>query len=404
MTLPARHPFLCGNYAPVADETIIADLAVEGAIPPALSGRYLRIGPNPIGNAPQPYDWSIGDGMVHAIALNAGRAVAYRNRWVTTGAASTKLGTEPVPGPRPHGTDTSNANIVAFGDRVLSLGDNALPYELTTALDTVRRVDLAGEASGMCAHPKTDPVTGELHVISSTDQTPQLHQVISSRGLPTLRHSLTPPASVRIHDLAVTRKHVVFFGDGIVGITCRHSDGIVHWLDTKADCDVHPITAYDDGDAICLYIAGPSLERWTLDPTAGDSRQHTIDETPHTLGRFNEQLLGSPPRYLYTVGAGADLPFDGTEIYKHDLVAETRQTHDFGPGRHPGEFLFVGDPHRDRSEDGGWLLGLVHDDASDTDDLVVLDAGMFDRPVVATVHVPRRIPYGLRGAWLPTRI
>ena len=96
MTLPARHPYLCGNYAPVADETTITDLAVEGTIPPALSGRYMRIGPNPIGNAPQPYDWSIGDGMVHSIALNAGRAVAYRNRWVTTGAASTKLGTEPV--------------------------------------------------------------------------------------------------------------------------------------------------------------------------------------------------------------------------------------------------------------------------------------------------------------------
>jgi carotenoid cleavage dioxygenase len=404
MALPTQHPFLSGNYAPVADETTITDLAVEGSIPPALSGRYLRIGPNPIGNAPQPYDWSIGDGMVHAIVLHAGRAVSYRNRWVTTSAASVKLGTEPVPGPHHSGVDTSNTNIVAFGGRILSLGENALPYELTTALDTVRRLDLAGEARSMCAHPKTDPVTGELHFISSADQPPQLHQVISASGAITFSRAITPPASGRIHDLAVTRNHVIFFGDGVVGMTGRESQGLVHWLATTTDHDVHPVTAYDaaDADAVCLHLTCPSLQRWTLDRTASHSRQDTIDEAPQMLDRCDERRLGRPHRYLYTVGVGADLPFDGTEIYKHDLIARTRQTHSLGPGRHPGEFLFVGDPQRDRSEDGGWLLGLVHDDISNADDLVVLDAEMFDCSAVATVHVPRRIPYGLHGAWLPT--
>jgi carotenoid cleavage dioxygenase len=402
MARPTEHPFLSGNYAPVADETTITDLPVEGGIPPSLSGRYLRIGPNPIGNAPHPYNWTLGDGMVHAIALHAGRAISYRNRWVKTDAASTRLGTEPVPGPRPGVTDTSNTTVIALGGRILSLGEGSLPYELNTGLDTVRRVDLAGEARGIGAHPKTDPATGELHVISSIDRLPQLHQVISARGLLTFSHPISVPAARRIDDLAVTRRHVVFFGTGIVGVTARDVDGPVHWLAAGTDHDVVPISAYDDGDTVCVHLTGSLLERWTLDFTASDARKDVIDETPQTLGRVNDPLVESPRRYLYTVRAGAVLPFDGNEIYKHDLVAQTRQDRGFGPGRHPGEFLFVGDPQRHGNEDGGWLLGLVHDDSSDRDDLLVLDAAAIERPPIATVHIPRRIPYGLHGTWIPT--
>jgi carotenoid cleavage dioxygenase len=402
MARPPEHPFLSGNYAPVADESTITDLPVEGAIPPTLSGRYLRIGPNPIGNAPHPYNWTLGDGMVHAVALHAGRAISYRNRWVKTDAASTKLGTEPVPGPRPGVTDTSNTTVIRLGGRVLSLGEGSLPYELTRELDTIRRVDLAGEARGISAHPKTDPATGELHLISSTDRPPQFHQVISARGLLTFSRPISVPASRRIHHLAVTRRHVVFFGTGIVGVTARYVDGPVHWLATGADHDVVPISANDDGDTVCVYLTGSLLERWTLDFTASDARKDVIDETPQTLGRVNEPRIESPRRYLYTVRAGPVLPFDGTEIYKHDLVSQTRQDCDFGPGRHPGEFLFVGDPQRHGNEDGGWLLGLVHDDRRNAADLVALDAAAIERPPIATVHIPRRIPYGLHGTWIPT--
>jgi carotenoid cleavage dioxygenase len=402
MARPTEHPFLSGNYAPVADETTITDLAVEGTIPPTLSGRYLRIGPNPIGNAPHPYNWTLGDGMVHAVALHAGRAISYRNRWVKTDAASTRLGTERVPGPRPGVTDTSNTTVICLGGRILSLGEGSLPYELNAGLDTIRRIDLSGEARGISAHPKTDPATGELHFICATDRPPQLHQVISARGVLTFSRPIPVPAARHLHDLAVTRRHVIFFGTGIVGVTARDVDGPVHWLATGTDHDVVPISAYDDGDTMCVHFTGSVLERWTLDFTAGDVRRDVVDETPQTLGRVNEPLVGPPRRFLYTVRAGAVMPFDGTEIYKHDLVTQTRDDCDFGPGRHPGEFLFVGDPQRHGNEDGGWLLGLVHDDSSDRDELLVLDAAAIERPPIATVHVPRRIPYGLHGTWIPT--
>jgi carotenoid cleavage dioxygenase len=54
-----------------------------------------------------------------------------------------------------------------------------------------------------------------------------------------------------------------------------------------------------------------------------------------------------------------------------------RQVHDFGPGRHPGEFVFV-PTHADADEDEGWLIGLVIDADAETTDLVILNAQDFE--------------------------
>ena len=82
--------------------------------------------------------------MVHAVSLDAGRAISYRNRWITTDAVAQQLAVEPTPGPRTVGDDVVAANLIAFGTSILAFGDGALAYELSARLDTIRRVDLAG--------------------------------------------------------------------------------------------------------------------------------------------------------------------------------------------------------------------------------------------------------------------
>ena len=76
-----ENPFLQGNFAPWRMEGDAPDLEVVGEIPRDLRGTYYRNGPNqafePIGR----YHWFDGDGMIHAIRLEDGRA-SYRNRWV----------------------------------------------------------------------------------------------------------------------------------------------------------------------------------------------------------------------------------------------------------------------------------------------------------------------------------
>ncbi|MFE0464336.1 carotenoid oxygenase family protein, partial [Kitasatospora sp. NPDC058965] len=69
------------------------------------------------------------------------------------------------------------------------------------------------------------------------------------------------------------------------------------------------------------------------------------------------------------------------------------------PGRTPGDAAFV--PADGTPGGPGWLMAFVHDAATDRSDLVVLDADDLAAPPVATVHLPRRVPAGFHGNWLP---
>jgi carotenoid cleavage dioxygenase len=86
ITWVSDDPHLSGNFAPVGPELDVADLPViAGRIPPDLSGAYMRNGPNPLFK-PISYTYPVdGDGMIHAIYLDSGRA-RYRNRFVRTGS------------------------------------------------------------------------------------------------------------------------------------------------------------------------------------------------------------------------------------------------------------------------------------------------------------------------------
>ncbi len=66
--------YLAGEFAPLHEEYTLTDLDVVGTIPDNLDGRYLRNGPNPIGEIdPELYHWFIGDGMVHGIRIREAR-------------------------------------------------------------------------------------------------------------------------------------------------------------------------------------------------------------------------------------------------------------------------------------------------------------------------------------------
>jgi carotenoid cleavage dioxygenase len=73
--------------------------------------------------------------------------------------------------------------------------------------------------------------------------------------------------------------------------------------------------------------------------------------------------------------------------------------HCFGPGRRPSEAAFA--PADDQPGRAAWLMTYVHDVASDTSDLVILDAADVEAPPVAAIHLPRRVPFGFHGNWLP---
>jgi carotenoid cleavage dioxygenase len=306
-----------------------------------------------------------------------GRATSYRNRRVTTDDAH-----------------ASSSSLVEFSGRTFSLSDGSLAYELAANLETVGPADLAGGTRGVGAHPKLDRVSGELYLISSPGDAASLIHVISPGGMTRRTRSIdNAPGPVR--DLALTTRHIVVVADGAIGMVDRHDTESFSWHTIDSTAPVRVVSAHD-GDTLVMYVTTPALERWSLHRDQREVRRTVIDPTPQSAGRINETRSGLPHRYLYSVA--------GQAVVKHDLLDGGRTGHNVANDRRPGEFLFVVDPHRDFREDGGWLLGLVHDDIPRATSLVVLDAAAPESLPIATVRLPRPLPRELHGLWSPTHL
>lgn len=218
MTIEAVAPptsdshWLSENFAPVHEEHTLTDLTVTGRLPEWLDGRYLRIGPNPLGDPGPGYHWFMGDGMVHGVRLEDGVARWYRNRWVRSGPVAKKLG-EPFHG-RVHGVDfADNTNVLQHGGRTLALNEGGpVPYELTDELDTVGHCTFGGTLPrGYTAHPHEDPVTGELHAISYNWRRGNRveYSVVGADGRVRDLREIEVGGSPMIHDCAITENYVI---------------------------------------------------------------------------------------------------------------------------------------------------------------------------------------------------
>ena len=442
-TIATKNPYLSGGYAPAASEVEVHDLETTGHVPAALTGRYLRTGPNPIDVPDGPYHWFIGDGMVHGIRLEDGQARSYRNRWVRTDAVADRLGEPRRGGPAQPAYDSSNTNVMAFGGQVLSLTEGCNPYILSNDLDTLGRADFGSPLPhGMTAHPKIDPTTGELHAFSYWWEPPYLlYHRISASGRLVETQPIEVPAPVTMHDFALTEGHIVFFDQPAVfdleafattgfpfrwkpengarvGLLPRGgAGGDVRWIDAPLGYSFHPMNAYERDGRLTVDVplaasafashqlesGGRSwlgLQRWTIGLDRGQLSADVLDDVPQEFCRVRDDRIGSVHRYGYTIELGMDMPYEGTRVFKHDLVDGVRTEHDFGAGHHPGEFVFVPDPDRAGDEDGGWLLGLVHPHGEERTTLAVLDAQDLAAAPVAEVQIPLRVPFGFHGNWV----
>ena len=442
------HPYLTGMHSPMARELTLDQLQVSGNIPPELNGRYVRIGPNPA-KAPNPaaYHWFTGDGMVHGVRLQAGQAKWYRNRWIRSRAVSAALGEAPAPGPRSALSDNANTNVLGHAGMTWALVEaGGFPVQLDDDLATVAHNPFEGTLHGsFSAHPHLDPDTGEMHAICyhGTDQTTIRHVVLGRDGRVRREEPIPVRHGPSIHDCMITRQYVLIFDLPVtfsmktllaghpfpyawnpdhparVGLLPREGQAAdIIWCDVPACYVFHPCNAYetDDGQVIVDVVAhdtmfasstqGPdsqkvAFERWTIDPKAHQVSRRVIDAQPQEFPRPDERRLGKPYRYAYTVPLGrVDEHFNSaTHLLKHDLQAGTRERHEFGAGRHPGEFVFV-PQHADAAEDEGWLLGYVINTNNETTDLVILDAQRFSGEPQAVITIPHRIPPGFHGNWV----
>ncbi len=443
-----ENPFLVGVHAPMRSELTLHDLTVSGTVPPALQGRYLKMGANPAAPEPVGHHWFMGDGMVHGIALQDGRAAWYRNRWIGSRAAAAALGRDAAPGPRRGRSDTVNTNVVQIGGDAFALVEaGSFPVRLSHDLEQQRYDPFAGTLKGAyTGHPHRDPLTGEQHAVAYDGRIWDAvrHVVVAADGRVARDLAIPVEHGPCIHDCAITARFAIVLDLPVtfsmravlgghafpfrwnpahrarVGLLPRHGDAdAIIWCDVEPCFVFHVANAYDrdDGHIVLDVIAYPTmftsnsggldtlgrLERWTIDPVARRVGRRVVDPAPQEFPRIDERRFGRPYRYAYTVS----VPPDGdpqlagaTLLYKHDLVSGRRDVIDFGARHVPGEFVFV-PVFADSAEDQGWLIGLVIDTAADTTALVILDAQAFTAAPVATVHLPHRVPPGFHGNWFP---
>ena len=434
-------PFhLRGNFAPVTEERTVVDLTVTGAIPPELRGVYMRNGPNP--RSGWSAHWFVGDGMLHGVRLEDGRAQWYRNRYVRTRTFTEGAQFVDSNGTIDHSAGVNNTNVVQHAGRVLALVESSFPVEVTRALETVGVCDFGGRlTTSFTAHPKPCPRTGELHFFGYRFLPPFLtYHVLDAGGALVKSEEIAVPGPTMIHDFAITDRHVVFMDLPVVfdlelalqdrfpyrwsddygarlGVMPRGGGNAdVRWFPIAPCYVFHPLNAYADGERVVMDVARypelwrngaegistATLWRWTIDLAAGRVDERQLDDRPVEFPRADDRVSGQPHRYGYAAANVFESDDDRTRscaVVKYDLRTGAAAAHEFGPGRTPSEGVFVPASAR-AGEDEGWVMQYVYDAARDASDLVLLDASDIRRPPVATVKLPCRIPYGFHGNWI----
>lgn len=454
-------PYLQGNFAPVRDERTIADLPVLGHLPPELEGMFVRNGSNPYFEPLGHYHWFDGDGMLHAVSLAGGRA-RYVNRYIRTAALAQEqhagralwrgLSDSPLQNPDRLYKNVANTSVLWHHRQLLALWEMGTPHAVEPRELTTRGpYDFGGVLDhAFTAHPKVDPVTGELFTFGySPVRKPYLrYSVFDREGRRTHATDIDLEVCSAMHDMAITERFVLFLdlpftfrlervkrGEPLAaweperpcrfGVLGKHAAGdTLRWFESSPGYIFHVLNAHEEGDAVVLTAArmdrmdiaamgaprgtaerhansGARLHRWRFDLATGACSEIALDDATIEFPKVADARVGRPARYGYAgrhVRGERVLTLDG--VIKYDLERGAQSVCAFPGGGRGGEFVFV--PRRGATaEDDGWLVGFVHDGAREASDLVALDARTMDPEPVARVKLPVRIPYGFHGTWVP---
>jgi len=414
------------NYKPITEEIDSHDLPAQGSIPQDLSGLLLRNGPNP--HLSPTNHWFSGQGMLHGIRLQEGKAQWYRNRRITAPAAASNGFTE------------VNTSVLSHAGRILALGDNSVPVMVSSELD---QQGAAGEIA-MASHPKICPQTGEMHTFSTSHEPPYLtyHQ-FSPEGELAASFEIDLPAPAMMHDFAITLEHAVFLDmpivydpsvDSTVSLPYRWDSSHVPrlgvlprnasagqqptWFEIEPGYVFHTINACRIGDRIvldtCRYpelwlqnantFESPAMvRRYDIHLDGNFVHEETAFDIRCEYPRIDERKVGLPNQFAYVATMAEEelstVGF-GHRIVRLDMAKSSSVHHHFGPNRYVGEPVFVPSAP-EGAEDDGYILVMVYNRETATSALVILSAFDLAAEPLAVIPMPQRVPYGFHGSWLP---
>jgi carotenoid cleavage dioxygenase len=464
---------------PFRFEGELFDLEVEGTIPPELDGTFFRVGPDQafppkMGDA-NPFN---GDGMITAFRISKGHC-DLQTRYVHTHRllAERKARCGLFGDYRNPFTDdasvrgvvrtVSNTNVVPHAGQLLAMKEDGPPYAVDPLTLATRQLwDWHGQmtATSFTAHPKVDPVSGELFgyaYAAKGEATDDIAIYAFDRtGRKTWELWFKSPYPGMIHECAISEHYIVLpLIPQVMDLERLKRGGIAfQWepafdqmyivvpkYGTAEDVRIfaapnampgHVINAFDDAGKLYLDLPvaldnvfwffpdrlgkfpapgsfGTEVTRWCFDMRDRHSKPSSsvisrlMAEFPHCDDRY----VGQPYRYGFMQATDPAQPYDAARagpiagFFFNTLLRMDMQT-----GRTDG--WFCGDVSStqepvfaprspDAAEGDGYVLGVVNRRAEHRSDLVILDAQRMSEGPIATVRMPVRLKYGIHGNWVP---
>ena len=462
-------PYHTGFFAPMRFEADIHDCEVEGRIPDDLDGsfyrtcadrRYPQLRPNDI-----PYN---ADGAVDLFRFRKGH-VDFRTRYIRTpryvaertarralfGVYRNRYTDDPSLAGL--SANTGNTTPLIHAGKLYCLKESSPPMLVDPhSLKTLGEYDFEGRltAKTFTAHPKIDPVSGEMIAFAyeaKGDVTDDVAvQFFDAGGRLTREVWLKAPLVSMMHDFAITQQHVILPTTAMVTSVERLQQGLNHWAYDrtvpawvgilprdgeardirwfKGPHDramlIHATNARTEGNKVILDAPAargnfnpqfPNLDgsafdeearrntirRWTFDLSkkGDDAWQEEIlfpEVKPTSFSRMDDRYLTLPFRYSYNLltDPSAWCRFDHHSMQVERFVAGT--TH----ALHEPQFV---PRRRDAAEGDGYLIGVANDYAEMRSELVIADAQHLTDGPIAKVKLPFRLHMQVHGCWASSR-
>jgi len=453
-----KNKFLEGIFEPCQSEYNLDNLNVIGKIPSELNGTFYRNGPNPQYVYSKNYHMYEGDGMIHAVSFH-NKQVTYQNRWIRTerflaqqaagkalfGGMRDRMVRDEHAGDCSH--NTANTNVVWHHGQLLALNEGGLPLVVEpSTLATLAFTDFEPKLDrSMMAHPKIDPITGEIIFYSYLSPTMDfIYFIADAKGNITHKEKLNLPFLSLMHDFAITEHFTIipifpltlnfarFMQGGSIfkwepecgthfAILPRHgkNEDIIYFND--ASClGMHTVNAYEQGDELILdmvvmhdipegaeafvddELSIPGyLTRWIFNLKTKQMGMEKLDIMNMEFPRIDERFTGLPYQHSYLASSyHLKQPYYLFDSITHfDAASKTKAVHYLGEDAVPLEPIFVA-KSPEAKEGEGFLLFYVYRKKEQRSDLMILDAQNVAGEALAVIQFPHRVPFGFHGCWV----